>query len=171
MAVTHTHKSVFFLSYWFLLAGFFTWATFLGFFLADSHPTIASSAGVSCVDSSWFSQRIPSLLDFGITVRCLPPISLSSGLCCRLAELQESVPFLYSWWLAVNTGVLCSLQVPSLKRPLFFRKNWIAAALKCYISTVPWCSGGQQPLFSPGWRESRLSQPSYNSIQYSRQPH
>lgn len=50
---SYTHKkkkSAFFLSYWFLLAGFETLARFC--FSADSHPTISSSAGVTCMDSS-----------------------------------------------------------------------------------------------------------------------
>lgn len=50
LAVTHTQKSVFFLSYWFLLAGFVTLSRFC--FSTDSHPTIFSSAGITCLDSS-----------------------------------------------------------------------------------------------------------------------
>lgn len=49
-AVTHTQKSVFFLSYWFLLAGFVTLSGFC--FSTGSHPTIFSSAGITCLDSS-----------------------------------------------------------------------------------------------------------------------
>lgn len=50
LAVTHTQKSVFFLSYWFLLAGFVTSSKFC--FSTDCHPTIFSSAGITCLDSS-----------------------------------------------------------------------------------------------------------------------